>query len=384
MTIEEQLREQNDVLNQRLDKAKQVFAQMKADMGKQQERIKELEAQLDSQQSQPEQDNTATIELSKQLNELNQKVQNLQEMNDSLANENAQLELEKNNLTDKINTINNDWSLDKLTLSDLQEQHAQQHEQIDKLNEKLKKNKQVIDELNKVVSECNDTMNDKDMQLAEMTQNIELLTSEKNTIQESLDEANVKIRAMEDELYEANTKLDEANAKLSEAGSSNEALNASLKAEIESYESKLNKARLSFAEQKDKICSMSGMIDTLTQEKNDLIAQLKEAIENLEQTKIDKDTIDQANEEIEVLKGKLKKAEDDLAVNNESVEKAMALVKQSEDKRKADIDTLQGEINRQGELINKMMEELKEPLSGIVKASENVNLLWSSFIRDKA
>lgn len=384
MTIEEQLREQNDVLNQRLDKAKQVFAQMKADMGKQQERIKELEAKLDSQQSQPAQDNSATIELSKQLNELNQKVQNLQEMNDSLANDNAQLELEKNNLTDKINTINNDWSLDKLTLSDLQEQHAQQHEQIDKLNEKLKKNKQVIDELNKVVSECNDTMNDKDMQLTEMTQNIELLTSEKNTIQESLDEANTKIRAIEDELYEANTKLDEANAKLSEAGSSNEALNESLRAEIESYESKLNKARLSFAEQKDKICSMSGMIDTLTQEKNDLIGQLKEAIENLEQTKIDKDTIDQANEEIEVLKGKLKKAEDDLDVNNESVEKAMALVKQSEDKRKADIETLQNEINRQGELINKMMEELKEPLSGIVKASENVNLLWSSFIRDKA
>lgn len=383
MTIEEQLREQNDVLNQRLDKAKQVFAQMKADMGKQQERIKELEAKLESQ-SQSEQDNTATIELSKQLNELNQKVQNLQEMNDSLANENAQLELEKNNLTDKINTINNDWSLDKLTLSDLQEQHVQQHEQIDKLNEKLKKNKQVIDELNKVVSECNDTMNDKDMQLAEMAQNIESLTSEKQAIQESFDEANGKLRAMEDELYEANTKLDEANAKLSEAGSSNEALNESLKAEIESYESKLNKARLSFAEQKDKICSMSGMIDTLTQEKNDLIGQLKEAIENLEQTKIDKDTIDQANEEIEVLKGKLKKAEDDLAVNNESVEKAMALVKQSEDKRKADIDTLQGEINRQGELINKMMEELKEPLSGIVKASENVNLLWSSFIRDKA
>ena len=383
MTIEEQLREQNDVLNQRLDKAKQVFAQMKADMGKQQERINELEAKLENQ-SQPEQDNTTTIELSKQLNELNQKVQNLQEMNDSLANDNAQLELEKNNLTDKINTINNDWSLDKLTLSDLQEQHAQQHEQIDKLNEKLKKNKQVIDELNKVVSECNDTMNDKDMQLAEMTQNIELLTSEKNTIQESLDEANVKIRAMEDELYEANTKLDEANAKLSEAGSSNEALNASLRAEIESYESKLNKARLSFAEQKDKICSMSGMIDTLTQEKNDLITQLKEAIENLEQTKIDKDTIDQANEEIEVLKGKLKKAEDDLAVNNESVEKAMALVKQSEEKRKSDAEVFQNEINRQGELINKMMEELKEPLSGIVKASENVNLLWSSFIRDKA
>ena len=382
MTIEEQLREQNDVLNQRLDKAKQVFSQMKADMTKQQERIKELECQLESQPT--AQDNTATIELSKQLNELNQKVQNLQEMNDSLANENAKLEVDNHNLNDRLYVVNNDWSLDKLTLSDLQNQHAQQHEQIDKLNEKLKKNKQVIDELNKVVSECNDTMNDKDMQLAEMTQNIELLTSEKNTIQESLDEANMKIRAMEDELYETNTKLDEANAKLSEAGSSNEALNASLKAEIESYESKLNKARLSFAEQKDKICSMSGMIDTLTQEKNDLIGQLKEAIENLEQTKIDKDTIDQANEEIEVLKGKLKKAEDDLAVNNESVEKAMALVKQSEDKRKADIDTLQGEINRQGELINKMMEELKEPLSGIVKASENVNLLWSSFIRDKA
>ena len=382
MTIEEQLREQNDVLNQRLDKAKQVFAQMKADMVKQQERIKELEGQLESQPA--AQDNTVTIELSKQLNELNQKVQNLQEMNDSLANENAQLEVDNHNLTDKINTINNDWSLDKLTLSDLQDQHAQQHEQIDKLNEKLKKNKQVIDELNKVVSECNDTMNDKDMQLAEMAHNIESLTSEKQAIQESLDEANGKLRAMEDELYEANTKLDEANTKLLEAGSSNEALNASLKAEIESYESKLNKARLSFAEQKDKICSMSGMIDTLTQEKNDLIAQLKEAIENLEQTKIDKDTIDQANEEIEVLKGKLKKAEDDLAVNNESVEKAMALVKQSEDKRKADIETLQGEINRQGELINKMMEELKEPLSGIVKASENVNLLWSSFIRDKA
>lgn len=371
MTIEEQLREQNDVLNQRLDKAKQVFSQMKADMAKQQERIKELEGQLESQPT--TQDNTATIELSKQLNELNQKVQNLQEMNDSLANENAQLELDKNNLTDRINTINNDRSLDKLTLSDLQNQHAQQHEQIDKLNEKLKKNKQVIDELNKVVAECNDTMNDKDMQLAEMTHNIESLTSEKNAIQESLDQANNKIRSIEDELYEANNKLEEA-------GSSDE----SLKAEIASYESKLNKARISFAEQKDKICSMSDMIDSLTQEKNDLILQLKEAIENLEQSKIDQDSIEQANEEIEVLKGKLKKAEDDLAINNESVEKAMALVKQSEEKRKSDAEVFQNEINRQGELINKMMEELKEPLSGIVKASENVNLLWSSFIRDKA
>lgn len=368
MSTEEQLREQNNVLNQRLDKAKQVFGQMKADMAKQQERIKELEEKLGSTGTE---DGNHTAGLLEKIGTLEEQLKESQEKYDKLDAENTMLSTENDELTEKMANMNTEWSVDKLTLTDLTKEHKRCKDEMGKLEEKLEKSKQTIDELNRVVSECNDSMNDKDMQLAEMAHNIEQITSENQAIKQSCEQLSDKLRATEDELYEANNKLEEAGSN-----------DSSLKEEIASYESKLEKARLSFAEQKDKICSMSEMIDNLTQEKNDLIVQLKEAIESIEQSKIDQDSIDQANEEIEVLKGKLKKAEDDLALNNESIEKAMDLVKQSEDKRKADAESFQNEIKRQGEFINKMMEEIKEPFSKIVEASENVNLMWSSFIRD--
>ena len=352
-TTASQLQNRIQQLEQELDKAKQQGVADKA-------KIEELNGQistLNGQLEQLKQDKTKSDEqkqqeitkLNGQITNLGKQIEQLTQENTTLKGQVASLQEQLGKLQGQLQSAQQQGTADKATIERLSEQVASLSSQLDALKaDKTRSDQEKQKEIERLTA-----------QLRDLTSQVNILTKDKNSLQQQLDAATGKVSALTSELEQlkvAKKQADEKNeqtiaalnSQITQLGKDKQGLQDQIntkQTEISKLQGQIQALKddhsKSDTEKQQEIERLTNQLATLTQEKQDLQGKLDAANEKISTLT---QQLQQAASKADADKKQLQELTNALQQTKQQLEQLKSDKTKSDEQKQKEIDTLNAKI----------------------------------------